>query len=128
MASQSADPPAPQSEVITQTGSNNPARLGAYTDPALTTRNVVETAAASDLPPGSGSTTLGGVRPVYANDQADEIDNTAAETANASVDPPPHSPNSWARGTVDGRRVSRDPYANQGMVGQPFYKNLGSGA
>lgn len=125
MASQSADPPAPQSQVTTGSAPNGTARVGPYTDTALTKRNVAGAAAASDLPPGSGSTTLGGIRPVYANDQDTEIDNTAAATANAAVDPPAKAPNSWARGTVDGVRVSRDPYAQKGMVGQSFFNNQG---
>lgn len=123
MASQSADPPAPQSQVVTTTAANGPARVNAYTDVGLTKRNVTGSVAASDLPPESGSTTLGGIRPVYANDKVEDIDNDAAATANANVDPPPHSPNSWQIGTVDGRKVSRDPYANQGMVGQPFFNH-----
>jgi len=126
MASQSADPKAPQAEVVTLKSTNNPARVGPYTDTSLTTRNSVETAAASDLPPPrSIGNSQGDIRPVYANDQAEEIANTDAASDNAGVDPPPKSPNSWARGTVDGRRVSRDPYANQGMVGQSFFNNQG---
>lgn len=129
MASEGADPPAPQSEVVHSTSTNNPARIGTYTDPDLTTRNVSGTAAESDLPaPKSPATSQGDIREVYANDQKSNIENTAAATANAGVDPPPKSPNSWARGTVNGQRVSRDPYANQGMLGQDFYKNQGSGS
>lgn len=128
MSIQTNDPPAPQNEVVKVTGTNNPARVGTYTDPALTKRNVVETAAASDLPPPqSPATSQGSIRPVYANDQAQEIANTDAATENAAVDPPAHAPNSWARGTVGGRKVSRDPYANQGMVGQPFFNNQSGG-
>lgn len=125
MASQSGDPKAPQAEIIALKGTNNQARVGAYTDTDLTQRNVVETADASDLPPGSGPTTLGSTRPVYANDQDEEINNQEAAAANASVDQPAHAPNKWARGTVNGRRVSRDPYANQGMVGQSYLNNQG---
>lgn len=128
MASQGAEPAAPQSEVITLTSSNNPARIGTYTDPALTVRNSVETAAASDLPaPKSPATSQGDIREVYANDKQSNIENVAAATENAAVEPPPKSPNSWARGTVNGARVSRDPYANQGMVGQSFYQNQSGG-
>lgn len=127
MASQDGDPKAPQAETVITSGPNNTARVGAYTDTALTKRNVVETAAASDLPAGSGSTTLGGIRPVYANDKETELQNTGAEDANGAVEPPAKSPNSWARGTVNGTRVSRDPYANQGMVGQSFFNNQGGG-
>lgn len=128
MASQGADPAAPQSEVINLTSQNNPARIGTYTDPDLTTRNVVETAAASDLPaPKSPATSQGDIREVYASDQLSNIENVAAATENADVTPPPKAPNSWARGTVGGRRVSRDPYANQGMVGQSFFNNQSGG-
>lgn len=129
MASESADPPAPQSEVIKVTGTNNPARIGTYTDPALTKRNVAGEVAESDLPaPKSPAKSQGDIREVYASDQKSNIENDDAATENAAVDPPPQSPNSWARGTVNGRRVSRDPYANQGMLGQEFYKNQGSGS
>lgn len=128
MSIQNNDPPAPQKEVVTLTSQNNPARVGPYTDPDLTERNVVETAAASDLPPPqSAARSQGSIRPVYANDQAQEIDNTDAATENAAVAPPAHAPNSWARGTVNGRKVSRDPYANQGMVGQSFFNHQSGG-
>lgn len=117
MASQSADPAAPQSEVITVAGANKPARKGTYVDTSLTTRNAESDAPALDLPAGSGSTTLGSTRPVYAGDQDNEIDNTAAiAAANASVDPPPHSPNSPRMQTRSGRRYARDPYANGGQA------------
>lgn len=105
------DPPAPQSQVVRAAGANKTARTGAYTDPNLTTRNAEGSAAASDLPPPADSTTTGSVRPVYAADQDKEIDNTAAATANAGVDQPPHSPNSWKM--RNGR--PRDPYANSGQ-------------
>jgi len=119
------DPPAPQLQVTAVKGTNQTARVGAYVDTALTKRNVVETAAASDLPPGSGSTTLGSVRPVYATDKVEEIASTDAATDNADVEPPAHAANKWVRGTVNGRRVSRDPYANEGMIGQDAFKNQG---
>lgn len=120
------DPPAPQSEVVTVSTPNVPARINAYTDPDLTTRNVTGTVAASDLPvPKAPSNSQGDIRPVYANDQKSNLENDAAATENVGVTPPPTAPNKWARGTVNGRRVSRDPYANQGMVGQPFFKNIG---
>lgn len=116
MASQSADPAAPQSEVVRSAGANKPARKGAYVDVALTTRNAEETAAASDLPPGSGSTTLGGIRAVYATDKTNDIDSVAAAAANVNVDPPPHSPNAPQMQTRAGRRYARDPYANGGQA------------
>jgi hypothetical protein len=126
MASEGAEPAAPQSEVVHVSTTDNPARIGTYTDPDLTTRNSVETLAESDQPPKKApGNSQGDIRPVYANDQLSNIENDAAATANASVEPPPKSPNSWARGTVNGARVSRDPYANQGMVGQPFFNHQG---
>lgn len=123
MASQGADPPAPQSQVVTVAAPNQTARVGAYTDTSLTKRSVVSVAATSDLPPASSLTTLGSTRPVYASNKDTEIQSNEAETANAAVTPPPAAPNSWARGTVNGRRVSRDPYANGGMVSQNFFNN-----
>lgn len=126
MASQGADPAAPQSQVIKVAAANQPARVGAYTDVSLTSRAVVSVEAPSDLPPASGSTTLGGIRPVYATDQNTTIVTDAAvKVANAGTLPLPKSPNKWVRGTVDGQRVSRDPYANQGMIGQSFFNNQG---
>ena len=106
------DPPAPQSEVIREAGANKGPRKGAYTDPNLTTRNAEETAAPSDLPAKSGSTTTGGIRPFYAGDQATEIENTDAAVENAGVAQPPHSPNSSRM--RNGAR--RDPYANSGQA------------
>lgn len=126
MASQSADPPSPYSKVVTTTGTNSQARLNAYVDQALTKRNVDGDVAASDLPaPKTPATSQGDIREVYANDKQSNIENDAAAGENAGVPPPPNSPNSWVRGTVDGKRMSRDPYANQGMVGQTFYNNQG---
>lgn len=128
MASQSADPPAPQTEVETVKGTNQTAHIGTYTDTSLTDRNVEGTVAPSDLPaPKSIGNSQGDIRPVYANDQNSNIENVAAATENADVEPPAKAPNSWARGTVEGRRVSRDPYANNGMIGQDAFKNQGSG-
>jgi hypothetical protein len=119
------DPPSPQSQIVTVSGTNRTARVGAYTDASLTKRQVVETPAASDLPPASGARTTGGIRPVYANDQATEIDNDDAATENADVEALPHAPNKWALGEVNGETVRRDPYANSGMVGQAFFDNQG---
>lgn len=122
------DPPSPQSQVVTASGPNLPARVNAYTDTALTDRNVSGTAAASDLPaPKSPATSQSDIREVYANDQLSNTENVAAATENAGVEPPATAPNSWARGTVNGRRVSRDMYANNGMIGQDAFKNQGSG-
>lgn len=126
MASQYSDPPAPYTAVVTGGGPNAAPRLNAYTDPALTKRNAQGNAAESDLPPGSGSRTLGGIRPVYAEDQNEDIDNTAAAAANASVAPPPKAPNKWVGAkTPDNIFRARDPYRNNGMVGQDYLKNQG---
>ena len=128
MASQGADPAAPQSQVVSVQAPNQTARIGTYTDTSLTQRNVEGTVAPSDLPePKTIGNSQGDIRPVYANDQNSNIENVAAATENADVEPPPHAPNKWARGTVNGRRVSRDPYANNGMIGQDAFKNQGSG-
>lgn len=126
MASEFGDPKAPQAEIVTTKGTNNRARVGPYTDPNLTLRNVVQTPDASDLPPPSGSKTLGGVRPVYATDQNEEIDNTAAATENASVEQPPHSPNSWPI-EADGQGIPRgnDPYRTNGVIGRDYLNNQG---
>ncbi len=115
MASEAADPAAPQSEVITVSTTNNKARLNAYTDPALTKRNVTGTLAASDITPKSGST-VRQVRSVYAEDLVEEIDQ---EATNPGVDPPPHSANKWEiETTADGIERAKDPYRNNGMISQ----------
>ena len=115
------DPPSPQRTVVTQAGANKAPRPGAYTDPNLTTRNAEGNAAESDLPaPPSLRSTHGDIRPVYANDQAAEIDNDQAATQNEGVDQPPHSPNSWK--TRGGR--PRDPYRNSGQ--DDYLDNQGS--
>jgi len=126
--SQLNDPPAPQNQVVVVKGTNNTARVGTYTDTALTKRNVVETPAASDLPAAPTiSTSMGSTRPVYASDKVQEKDNKTAAEENTDVVPAAHAPNSWPRGTVNGRKVGRDPYANEGMLGQSFFKNQGGG-
>lgn len=126
MPNQVNDPPSPQSQIITVTGTNKPPRVNAYTDASLTTRNASGTAAASDLPaPKSPAKSQGDIREVYANDKKSNLENDDAATENVNVAAPPTAPNKWARGTVNGRRVSRDPYANQGMVGQTFFNNQG---
>lgn len=126
MASQHSDPPAPYTEVKTTGGDNASPRLNAYVDPALTKRNAVSTPAASDLPPKSGSTTLGGIRPVYANDKNTELQNTEAATDNQAVDPPPHAPNKPVGSVRNGQFRARDPYSNDGMPGQDYLKNQGA--
>ena len=121
--SQVNDPKAPQNEVVNLSTTNNQARVGAYTDTAITDRNVDGVLAASNLPPASGSTTTGSVRPVYAADKQNEIENTDAASENADVDQPPHSPNSWQMQTREGSRRSRDPYANNGT--DSYLRNQG---
>ncbi len=71
----------------------------------------------ADLPCASGSTTLGNIRPFYANDNLTEIDQNSAEEDNDEVDPPPNSGNAWVPG--------RDPYAVDGSVDQDYLKNQG---
>lgn len=122
MPARPADPPAAQSQVVTIAGRNQAARVGAYTDPHLTMRAVAGVAAPSDLPAKTGSASLGNTRAMYAADRKTTIQGTA-KTLNAGLAAPPRSPNSWFMGTVNGRRVSRDMYANQGMVGQSYFNN-----
>lgn len=125
MASQSAEPAAPQTQVVSDTSDNAQARIGTYVDTDLTKRNVAGQTVVTDQPPASGSTTLGGVRPVYAADQATEIENDEAATANAAVTPPPHAPNKWTGRTVNNIFRSRDPYAANGMPDQSYLNNQG---
>lgn len=118
----------PQSDVVTVSSTNNPARRGAYTDTSLTKRNVTGSLAASDQPPRkSPGNSQGDIRPVYSNDQEPEIVIAATVAAeNAGVAPLPKAKNKWVMGTVDGRRTKRDPYANSGMIGQTIFRNGGS--
>ena len=123
MASASLEPKAPNAQVLTTSGPNDTPRIDAYTDPALTTRNSEETPVEAPLPAKSGPKTLGNTRPFYAEDLLQEIDQTSAETENAAVEQPPHSPNSWQMQTRNGNRYSRDPYANNGL--DPYLQNQG---
>ena len=68
------------------------------------------TAAAPDE---SGMDTLGSVRPAYAEDNVEEIDQDPGDQGATT---PPHSPNSWV-GEDDGDGIFRsaDPYAQQGL-------------
>lgn len=116
MASEHGDPKAPQADLVTVAGANKSARVGTYTDTDLTTRNAESVAPASNLPAPAGSTTLGSVRPVYANDQDNEIENTEAAAENAGVQPIPHAPNKWGMQTRNGIRFGRDPYATGGQA------------
>lgn len=111
MPSQFDEPKAPQAEVVTGTADNSTARVGAYTDTAITKRNVNSSPAPTPSPSRTGHVGKD-VRRFYAEDGETEIENTAS---NPSAEKPPHSPNSWTPG--------RDPYANNGMVGQDFLRN-----
>ena len=118
MASEFTAPAAPQTNLIKISTTNNPARINAYTDPKLTTRNVVMTAD-TIVPPKSGSTTLGDIRPVYANDTTTEIENDGPFPEQT---PLPQAPNYWPIKTdTAGIPRSRDPYRNGGMIGQTFF-------
>jgi hypothetical protein len=112
MASEFADPPAPQAALENKGGAaqTRPAFIGPYVDQALTTRNPPATTI-PDVPVKSGSTTLGEIT-VYDPPGVDHTPGGQGATT------PPHSPNSW--------RPGRDPYKVDGMPGQDFLKNAGS--
>lgn len=124
MASEFADPPAPQTDLITTTGSNKPARVGPYTDRSLTKRNATGTAVSDQ--PAAPTPKIKSVRPVYAVDKQTEIDTVAAATANAAVEPAVQAGNSWKIETDDqGISRSRDFYRNNGVTGEPHLLNGG---
>lgn len=130
MASEYADPPAPQASINTSSAKNRQARPGPYVDQSLTLENVDSTpAAALDVPPPkSPATSQGDIRPVYANDQKSNLENTMAAEENQDVDPPPHAPNKWGIETdasIAGHPISRsrDPYRNDGL--EPYLRNQG---
>jgi len=84
-----------------------PARTGPYTDPNITFRNppsqtIVPT------PAKSGPTTLGGVT-VY------DAAGTNHEPGAQGATKPANAPLGW--------QPLRDPYRNNGMVGQDFFNN-----
>lgn len=114
MAKQSQEPVAPQAQVTPVAAPNQTARVEAYTDTSKTKRAVDSSPAPTPEPAFSGAATTGDSRRYYAEDGEKEIENTAT---NPAADPPPQAPNSWKHG--------RDPYANNGMVGQDFFKNQG---
>lgn len=124
MASEFADPPAPQTDLITSSGNNKPARVGPYTDRSLTKRNATGTAV-TDQPPASGAVPKS-VRPVYATDKQTEIQATEAATENAGVAPAPQAGNKWKIETVDGVSRPRDFYRNEGVIGEDYLNNGGS--
>ena len=118
--------PRPQAKIRTTSGTNATEPRNAYVDQSLTKRNIDNGDVEEAHPPRSGSTTLGDIRPVYANDAKTEIQNTAAATENANVDPLPNSPNSWAiEDDEQGIPRSRDYYRNEGMHGQDYLNNQG---
>lgn len=89
---------------------NETAFPGPYVDQSLTKRNPSHAVPPmGDTPAKSGSTTLGEVT-IY---DVPEVDH---EPGDQGATEPPHSPNSWKPG--------RDPYKNNGMVGQDFMKNV----
>lgn len=77
---------------------------GADKDPNITRPGNpdLEQVSTAELPGKSGSTTLGNIRPFYAEDKVKEIDQDASN----DVDPPPTAGNSW--------EVGHDLYANGG--------------
>lgn len=119
MASEFTDPPSGEigNYINNSNSANRQSPPGPYVDQALTLVAVDSSPApALNVPPPSGSTTLGGIRPVYANDQKEDIENTDAASDNAGVTPPPHV-NEWTI-TTDGQGISRsrDPYRNNGVA------------
>lgn len=118
-----ANDPRPQAVIRTTSGTNGTEPRGAYVDQALTLRNP-PTATITPDPPKSGSTTLGNIRRFYAEDQVEEIDQTAT---NPTVDPPPHSPNKWLiEDDADGIPRAADPYRNEGLIGRDYLNNAGA--
>jgi len=112
-------------QVVAAAVGNDPARFGPYVDRARTYRNVHNVVTPAErVGNHTPATSLGGVRPVYAADRRHEVANKDAATQNAAVAPLPRVNTCWPRAvTPDGRVVYRDPYANGGMPGQPFYEN-----
>lgn len=99
----------PQAGIETVKGDDRVAHANAYTDPALTTRQVTnDDAPESYDPPKSGPTTQGGVT-VY------EKEGTDHEPGDQGATPVPHAGNNWKPG--------RDLYANNGSVGQNPFKH-----
>lgn len=112
-----------QAEHFNTSPDNATAHVGPYVDQDLTKRNVAQADdfVPTDSPKKSGSKTQGNIRRYYAEDQVEEILQTAS---NEGVDPPPHSPNSWKiRKDADDIPRARDPYTNNGMIGQNYLNN-----
>jgi hypothetical protein len=100
--------PRPQVEIYTK-GGEVAARRGPYTDQALTTYHAVQdVAAATPLP--ANQQALGGTA-VYNPPEFQDSGFTPQVKK-------PYAPMAWRKG--------RDPYANDGMVGQDFFKAGGS--
>jgi hypothetical protein len=93
---------------------NEAARPGPYVDTSITRRNVDNGVVPEAGPARSGSRTQGNIRRFYAEDEVEEVD---SHDTHPEVDPPAHNPNKWVFG--------RDPYANNGMVGQEYFNNQG---
>ncbi len=108
---------------IKMTGTNpDPARTDfqrADRDPGLT-RSVEDgppsdQVSTADLPNKAGSTTLGNIRPFYAEGNVKEIDQVVGDQGAIE---PGHSSNSWViEETDDGIERGADPYRNQGLSG-----------
>jgi len=116
--------PRPQGAAIrNRATANGTAPVGTYTDTSLTKANV-DQAMPSVLPNRSGARTLGNIRPVYASDRVQEIDQTAT---NESPPPTPHSKPKWEiETTADDISRAKDPYRNDGMISQnDMFKNQG---
>lgn len=99
--------PRPQVEIYT-TGGEVPGRRGAYTDQELTTLNADQV---SDLVPVPFFQQALGGTGVYNPPEFQGSDFSAQPVK-------PHAPMAW--------RMGRDPYKNDGMVGQDFFKHGGS--
>lgn len=113
--------PRPQASIRTVAGTGTQEPTGPYVDKSITKRNIVQDAPPVS-PPKSGSTTLGSVRGVYAEDGVTEIAKDASIDNSAAV-APPHSPNSWKIETIDGIPRSADPYRNSGLIGRDYLDN-----
>lgn len=83
------------------------AHPGPYVDTAITFRGPFTPVVITPTPAKSGSTTLGGIV-VY--DKSGTV-----KTGFSHTDKAASPPLAWRRG--------RDPYANNGMVGQDFFKH-----
>lgn len=100
--------PRPQASISTSGGVRRTEPRGAYVDQALTTRNLA----------GQTSQAVNPLRPFdRGNTKVYDVEGTQ-KTGFPDRAALPHSPNAW--------RTGRDYYANNGMVGQPFFRNSGA--